>query len=191
MAHRAVFLDRDNTLIFDPGYLKDSDSVELLPGVAEGLNLLKNQYNFKLIVVSNQSGITRGLITREDVEKVNTKINNLLSLHGASIDSFYFCPYHPDFDSSEKTVCRKPSPYMIVKAAEDHNIDLSGSYMIGDSVSDIECGINAGVMSILFNYNNYSSEQINVLIKDGKTPNFVTSNFLEACNYIAKDYSRR
>ena len=131
MNNHTIFLDRDGTLNFDPGYLGDPELVELLPGVADGLSRLKNEFNFKLIVVSNQSGITRGLIIDEDVKAVNGRINEKLDLHNAAIDAFYYCPFHPDFDPIEKCDCRKPSPKMVFKATEDFSIDLKKSYFVG------------------------------------------------------------
>ncbi|MFN3694837.1 MAG: HAD-IIIA family hydrolase, partial [Ignavibacterium sp.] len=97
--NRAVFLDRDGTLNDDPGYLGDPNQVVLLPTVGEALQILKNQMNFLLIVVSNQSGVARGLITEDDVMNVNRRINELLSNFNVSIDEFYYCTTHPEFNS--------------------------------------------------------------------------------------------
>ena len=99
MTNHAVFLDRDGTLNEDPGYIGDPAKVKLYPDVGEALAHLKNVMRFKLIVVSNQSGIGRGLITKNDVESVNNQVNKLLSNFNVSIDGFYYCPYHPDFNS--------------------------------------------------------------------------------------------
>ncbi|RJP57855.1 MAG: HAD family hydrolase [Melioribacteraceae bacterium] len=187
MSYRAVFLDRDGTINEDPGYLGDESLVKLLPGVAEGIFELKSKFGFKIIVISNQSGIARGLITHEDVKRVNGKINSLLSEQNAEIDVFYYCEFHPSFSSENDENCRKPSPKMIFKAAEENNIDLSGSYMIGDKSSDVLCGISAGVKSILLSSESIS-EEINSLKKVGKTPNFVASDFLNAVNFIKQDF---
>lgn len=187
MQYHTVFLDRDGTINYDTGYLKDPDSVKLYPGVAEGIKRLKDQYNFKIVVISNQAGIAYGILTHDDVNAINNKINSLLLETGTSIDHFYYCPFHPDFNSDEDSKCRKPSPYMIVKASIDLNIDLSKSYMIGDKNIDILCGINAGVKSILINYRGENTE-INVLHNLGKKPNFVAANFIEACDFIVKDF---
>lgn len=188
MSNRAVFLDRDGTINEDPGYLGDESLVKLLPGVAEGIFELKSKFGFKIIVISNQSGIARGLITHEDVKRVNEKINSLLSEQNTEIDVFYYCEFHPSFSSEKDENCRKPSPKMIFKAAEENNIDLTSSYMIGDKSSDVLCGISAGVKSILINSESIS-EEINSLKKEGKTPNFVASNFLEAVNFIKQDFN--
>ncbi|RMD49224.1 MAG: HAD family hydrolase [Ignavibacteria bacterium] len=186
MPNKAIFLDRDDTLNYDPGYLNDPDKVKLYPGVGEGIAKLKKEYGFKAIVISNQSGVTRGLISLEQVEAVNNRINALLKDYGTEIDDFYFCPYHPDFDDEEKTSCRKPSPKMVLEAAKKYNIDLSASYFIGDQFSDVECGNNAGCKTILIT-NKISPSEINDLQSPQKTPNFVACDFLNACDFIIKD----
>lgn len=185
MLSSAVFLDRDGTINYDPGYLKDPAKVILLDGVAEGIRKLKERFGFKIIVISNQAGVSKGLMTVQDVEAVNHKINELLSPQDAGIDAFYYCPFHPDFDPPERTICRKPSPQMILKAAEEHNIDLGGSFMIGDKISDVEAGINAGVKTIYLKTSLNSEEEISILINEGKKPNFVAANFNEAYDYIS------
>ena len=188
MLKPAVFLDRDGTINFDPGYIKNPEEVHLLEGVAEGIRKLKDHFGFKIIVISNQAGVSKGLMTEKDVESVNVKINELLKDKGTCIDAFYFCPFHPDNDPPEKTVCRKPSPLMILKAAGEHNIDLKSSYMIGDKVSDIEAGINADIKTIMLN-TGCVDDEISILHNQGKKPNFVAANFSEACDFIIHDFS--
>lgn len=188
MGYRAIFLDRDGTINYDAGYIKDSSQVIILPGVSEGIKKLKSEFGFKAIVISNQAGVSKGLMTREDVEAVNFRVNELLMCDGTSVDAFYYCPYHPDFDSHEKSICRKPSPLMIVQAAKEFQVDLSQSYMIGDKASDVECGINAGVKTILLE-NDEVEKEISTLHNLGKKPNFTAANFKEACDFIIKDLS--
>jgi len=188
MANYAVFLDRDGTLNEDPGYLGDPEKVKLFPYTGKALSILKNKLNFKLIVISNQSGIARGLITKENVEAVNRKINNLLKISKVEIDAFYYCPYHPEFSTEEECSCRKPSTEMVIKAAEDHNIELKKSYMIGDAISDIECGYNSGLKTVLVK-TGYGNESFSTLQKLNKIPTFVANNILEACTFIEKDFS--
>lgn len=187
-SNKAIFLDRDGTLNEDPGYLGDPAQVILFPTVGEALNILKNQLNFLLIVVSNQSGVARGLITEEDVKKVNSRINEILSEYDVKIDDFYYCIAHPDFNSVEECNCRKPSPKMIVDASEKFNIDLKKSYLIGDNISDIEAAINAGCKSILVK-TGYGKETICMLQKQNKFPSFVAENLMDAVNFIIKDIS--
>lgn len=187
MKYHSVFLDRDGTINYDTGYIKDPSLVKLYPGVSDGIKKLKDQFGFKIVVISNQAGIAYGILTHEDVIAVNNRINNLLAEQGTSIDHFYYCPFHPDYSSEEESKCRKPSPYMIVKASKDLDIDLSKSYMVGDKSIDVLCGLNAGVKSILINYSGDNTE-INSLHNLGKNPNFVAANFTEACDFIVKDY---
>jgi D,D-heptose 1,7-bisphosphate phosphatase len=182
----AVFLDRDGTLNEDPGYLGEPDKVTLYPGTGTALSLLQKQLGLKLIVISNQSGIARGLVSAENVEAVNKKINELLLPDDVRIDAFYYCPYHPEFSELEKCGCRKPSPEMVLRAALELDIDLSCSYFIGDAVSDIQCGINAGLKTVLVK-TGYGKDSICILQKENKFPNFVAADISEACNFIYKD----
>ncbi len=188
MKHHAIFLDRDGTINHDSGYIKNPSEVVLLPGVSEGIKKLKNEFGFKTIVVSNQAGVAKGIMTIADVEAVNVRINNLLKKDGTEIDAFYYCPFHPDFDPPEKSICRKPSPFMIVQAAEEHGIDLSKSYVIGDKTSDIESGISAGVKTILI-ISEDNRNEISILHNLEKKPNFTAANFKEVCDFIINDFS--
>ncbi len=186
MSNRAVFLDRDGTLNEDPGYLDDPGKVKLLPFVGEILSRLKNEFNYFLFVISNQSGIARGLITAKQVDRVNEKINILLKEFNVSIDKFYYCPFHPDFSTAEECSCRKPSIEMVEKAVKEFEIDLSKSFFIGDSTADIECGMNAGIKTILVK-TGYGRETLYMLQKENKIPNFIAENFLDAGNFIMTD----
>ncbi len=188
MTNHAIFLDRDGTLNEDPGYLGDPAKVKLYPDVGESLAHLKNAMGFKLIVVSNQSGVARGLITKDDIELVNSQINKLLSDYNVFIDTFYYCTYHPDFNSEEECKCRKPSPEMVLKAARDFNIDLSKSYIIGDSDVDVECGKNMNLKTILV-ITGQGRESLSILQKRNNLPTFVANNFLDACNFIKNDFN--
>jgi D-glycero-D-manno-heptose 1,7-bisphosphate phosphatase len=185
MSYRAVFLDRDGTINHDPGYIKDPKDVIILPGVSEGIRKLKGEFGFKIIVISNQAGIAKGLMTYHDVQAVNLRITELLKKEGAIIDGIYFCPFHPDINSEEESRCRKPSPEMIYVAVKEHDIDLSGSFIVGDRHSDIECGINAGIKTILMKSDWYE-ETISSLHQQGKKPNFLAANFTEAYEFIVK-----
>ncbi|GEM_PF-272377 len=186
--NHAVFLDRDGTINEDPGYLGEPELVKLFPGTGEALSILKNELKFKLIVISNQSGIARGILTKEKVNSVNAKINELLSVYNAEIDAFYYCPFHPDFSSEEECLCRKPSPKLIFDAQKDFNINLGSSFFIGDTAADIECGMNAGLKTILVK-TGYGVDSFSILQKQNKFPTFVAENIREACYFIKKDIS--
>jgi D,D-heptose 1,7-bisphosphate phosphatase len=186
MSNRAIFLDRDGTLNLDPGYLGNPKDLKLFSDTGNVLAALKNNYHFKLIVISNQSGVARGLITEEDVISVNEELNRRLLDFNVQIDAFYFCSFHPDFNNEEDCICRKPSPKMIFDSAKDFNIDLSKSYLIGDSVSDIQAGISADLKTILVKTGS-GAESISILQKENNFPNFVAENLTEACKFIIND----
>jgi UDP-glucose 4-epimerase len=143
--HRAVFLDRDGTLNEDPGYLSKPDMLKLLPGVGEALASLKSA-GFKLIVVSNQSGIARGLIKPESLSLIHQRMDDLLKPFGVAIDHYEFCVHHPD----ENCGCRKPKPKLILDSAARLGVDISKSFMVGDKDSDVGAGKNAGCKAAIF-----------------------------------------
>lgn len=188
MANVAIFFDRDGTLNEDPGYLGDPDQVKLFPGTGEILSQLKKKFNLLFIVISNQSGIARGILTKAMVDAVNLKINQLLSAHDTAIDAFYYCPSHPDFSDVNDCSCRKPSPELVFKAAEDFNINLSKSYFVGDTVSDILCGVNAGLKTILVK-TGFGKESFSILKKQNIFPTFVAENINDVFTFIQKDFS--
>lgn len=187
MSNVAIFLDRDGTINFDPGYIKNPDDVKILPGVSEGIRKLKVELGFKIVVVSNQAGVSKGLMTIEDVHAVNNRIQELLKKENAKIDAFYFCPFHPDYDDEEKSKCRKPSPLMLLKAAEELDIDLTRSFMVGDRAGDVEAGLNAGVKTILLQ-SEIAEEEIRNLESKNLSPLFIAKNFLDACEFIIKEF---
>jgi D,D-heptose 1,7-bisphosphate phosphatase len=138
---KAVFLDRDETLNPDSGYISDPDKFELYPWVGTELARLKAA-GFLLILVSNQSGVERGLITLSQLEQIHQKLNFLLkSQFGVTLDYFAICTHRPDQDCE----CRKPKPKLILDAASRFKINLTKSFMIGDRPSDYEAGVRAGV----------------------------------------------
>ena len=151
MAHKAVFLDRDDTLVDDPGYIQRPEQVMLLPGAAEALVQLKKM-GYLLVVVTNQSGVARGLVTEEDLEQIHQKLKSLLAAEGAEIDAIYYCPYHPKGtlkDFSIESNLRKPNAGMFFQAEEELQVNLDQSWMIGDSYRDIQAGKAAGCHTIL------------------------------------------
>src|SRR5438552_2988251 len=137
----AVFVDRDGTIIEDRDYCSDPNDVEIFPGAPEALRRLKSN-GFKLIIITNQSGIGRGLFTLEQYQAVEAEV--LRQLGNGLIDATYFCPDAPD----QHCDCRKPATGMIFDAAREHQLDLSRSFLVGDKETDVECGHNAGVQAI-------------------------------------------
>src|SRR6266545_4987026 len=137
----AVFIDRDGTLMNDADYCSDPKQVQVFQGVPEALRRLREN-NYKLIIITNQSGIGRGFFTVEQYRAVEAEV--LRQLGDGLIEATYFCPDVPGQHSS----CRKPAPGMIVEATREHQIDLFGSFLIGDKEIDAECGRNVGVRTI-------------------------------------------
>ncbi len=139
-----MFLDRDGTLIYDVGYPRDPRQVQLLPGAGQALKKLKEQ-GFLLVLVSNQSGIGRGLVTAEQAEQVHQEFLSQLERYGVQLDAVYYCPHAP----GEQNRCRKPSPAMLLQAAKELDLDLTRSFMVGDKASDVEAGKRAGCQTVL------------------------------------------
>ncbi|RJR28244.1 D-glycero-beta-D-manno-heptose 1,7-bisphosphate 7-phosphatase [candidate division WWE3 bacterium] len=151
MSNKAVFLDRDGVINKKAGehdYIKSPDQFVILPGVVEGLRILKEK-GYLLIVVTNQAGIARGKMSLEDLERVHEKMEKELLNGGVILDKIYFCPHGYDDNCN----CRKPAPGMIENAVKDFDIDLKESILIGDSSTDMETAHNAGVAGFLVESN--------------------------------------
>ena len=188
MSDKAIFLDRDDTLIEDPGYISDPDQVKLLDGVPEALIQLK-KLGFKLIVVSNQSGVARGIVTEKKLEKIHDRLKQLLAEKQASLDKIYYCPYHPDGivqKYRKESNCRKPNPGMLLRAYAEMKIDLEQSWCIGNSMRDVEAGAKAGCKTILVDVPNRSKSEDLLTHKSSITPDFKAINMKEAVNIIKK-----
>jgi len=153
VADRAVFLDRDGTIIEEVGYAVRTEQIRILAGVARALSRL-SAAGYKLVVVTNQSGIARGLMTEEDLDRFHQALDEQLDMLGARLDAYYTCPHLPDQaeakrpDLAVECDCRKPRPGLILRAAEDLDLDLAGSWIIGDMWRDIAAGHAAGVRTI-------------------------------------------
>ena len=131
---RAVFLDRDGTIIEDPGYLADPPAMQLLPGAAAAIARL-NRAGLPVLVVTNQSGIARGLLDEAAYAATARKLDELLAAAGARLDGHYHCPHHPDFTGPCE--CRKPGPLLYQRAAADHGVHLARSWWVGDRPRDV------------------------------------------------------
>lgn len=154
---KAIFLDRDGTINKYVGFLRREEEFELIDGVAEAVKKI-NHSGYLAIVITNQPVIARGEVTFEGLQTIHNKMETLLGKEGAYLDGIYFCPHHPhkgyEGEVSELKIdcdCRKPKPGMLLKAAEDFNIDLSQSYMVGDGENDIKAGMAAGCKTVLLN----------------------------------------
>ena len=150
LARRAVFLDRDGVLVEDVHFLTSPKQLRLLPGVTSALCELQSR--FFVIVVTNQSGIARGFLTEEDLMTIHAELVRLLSAEGVTVDALYYCPHLPEAVVPAygiSCICRKPGPGMLLRAAGDWRIDLSQSFLMGDTFRDIEAARRAGVKGIM------------------------------------------
>lgn len=162
MSEKAVFLDRDGTIIVEQDYLDDPQKVELLPGAARAVSELSSS-GFQIVIVSNQSGVARGYFSMETVEAVNRKMLALLAQQGAGIDAVYICPHHPKGAVSQFAVncdCRKPAIGMALKAQKELGLLLSESYMIGDKNSDVLFGEGFGAKASYIVRTGHGKEEI-------------------------------
>lgn len=198
---RALFLDRDGTIIKEVpgesddanggfGYITEVAQVELIDGSADAIAKAR-RLGFKIIIVSNQSAIARGWLTEEKLEQINRRMYNLLKSQNpeAIIDDFFYSPYHTDGVIEKYKISspyRKPGTAMIEDARAKHNISLEGSYLIGDSYSDIKCGLNAGTKTILV-LTGYGKTAYKKCLDEVLKIDFIANNLSEAVNYIEEN----
>ena len=183
MSNKAVFLDRDGVINVDKGYVHKIEDFEFYPEVFPALKLLQKN-NYKLIVVTNQSGIAVGYYTLEDFQKVTEFMLSQLEKHGIKIEKVYFCPHHPEGvipELRKKCACRKPESGMIKAAIKEFNINPAESFLIGDKETDIQAGHKEGIKSILVKTGQGKKYLSNT------TADFVADNILDAVeNFILK-----
>lgn len=173
MANKAVFLDRDGTMAKDVYYCSRPEDFQLFPNTPKAVKLL-NEHDFKVIVITNQSGIARGYFTRETLAKIHRKMKKELAKEGAWVDAIYHCPHHPDDNCN----CRKPKPKLVLQAAKDFDIDLRCSFVVGDLQMDVELGSAVGCQTVLVG--------TAALANDGTKPDTVVLNILEAARAILR-----
>ena len=176
MLSRAVFLDRDGTMAPDIPYCSRPEDFNLFPESAKAIRRLKAN-GFKVIVITNQSGVARGYFSEDTLMKIHEKMERELSREDAHLDGIYYCPHHPD----EGCECRKPKPQMILRAAQEHGINLLKSVMIGNSSADIEAGKAAGCKTILIASSQPTDEAI------ASRPDAVAAHLLEAAEVLKKE----
>ena len=184
--NKAVFLDRDGVITQDPPhYAHRIDQLKLIPKSAEAIRIL-NENGFKVVVVSNQSGVARGYYQEKDVHIFNEAMKKELEEMGAYIDAVYYCPHYPEANvEAYRRVCdcRKPKPGMLKRAENDLNLDLKRSFMVGDKIIDIEAGYSAGCKTILVltgHGNDELKKNTNMNIK----PNYISKDLYTASQII-------
>ena len=179
--NRAVFLDRDGTINPDPGYISSPDQItELLPGVIPGLKAFKKM-GYLLVVISNQSGVARGLIEPETLPLVNEKINTLLKEHGVQIDHFEMCTHMPE----GKYKCRKPKTGLIIQSANKLDIHINSSIMIGDRITDLQCGLRAGCKSVILTRTG-DGKRTESELPENFALSYIADDLLDAAEFVAK-----
>ena len=177
---KAIFIDKDGTLIHDVPYNVDPQNVRLAMGAGGALRRMKNA-GYQLIVISNQSGVAKGLFEEKDLLPVNRQIQALLAPHGVKVDAFYYCPHGPDDDCE----CRKPMPGMILRAARDYGADPQSSWMIGDILNDVEAGNRAGCQTIHIDNGN----ETKWVRGDYRQPLYTVKDLAEAADIICHEAS--
>jgi D-glycero-D-manno-heptose 1,7-bisphosphate phosphatase len=179
---KALFLDRDGTIIIEKDHLGDPEAVELIPGSAGAIrDALKA--GFMILVVTNQSGIGRGLFTEDDMHSVNKRVRGLVARAGGAIHGFYFCPHHPEEARGAYRIrcdCRKPATGMLKQAGRDFGVDLGASVIVGDKASDIHMGKRAGLKTILVLTGYGRSESA----KPGIVPDHVADDLRGAVDWL-------
>ncbi len=180
---RAIFLDKDGTLITNVPYNVNPDLIALSEKAVEGLRLFR-QLGYKLFVVTNQAGIAKGLFSEAALRPVQARLAELFSRHQATMDGFYYCPHHPHGIVPRYAIdcdCRKPMAGMLLRAAREHGIDLSRSWMIGDILHDVEAGNRAGCKTALIDNGNETEWELSNL----RTPDLTVPDLHAAALAIA------
>lgn len=189
MKQRAVFLDKDGTLVVDRPYNVNPGLMRLEDGVGEALSQLK-QAGYQLIVVSNQSGVARGYFREDELRPVETRLREMIrSQAGIELDGFYYCPHHPNgsiLDYARECDCRKPQPGMLLQAAADLRIDLSQSWMVGDILHDVEAGKRAGCRTVLVDNGHETEWQMD---STWRIADFTAATIAEAARVILSNNS--
>jgi D-glycero-D-manno-heptose 1,7-bisphosphate phosphatase len=186
MKNRAVFLDRDGTVNEEVGYLSDLKQLRLIPGADSAIKRL-NEAGFKVILVTNQSGIARGYFSEAFVHETHALLEKMLLETGARLDGIYYCPHHPKAGHSPYTIecdCRKPGTGLIDRAVRDLDIDVELSYVVGDKWSDVELGQRAHAHAILVRSGYASDDPGNVRPAHIGDPDFIANSLIDAATWI-------
>jgi D-glycero-D-manno-heptose 1,7-bisphosphate phosphatase len=183
---RAVFLDRDGTINEDVGHITDPDRFELIPGATDAIRRLKDAGYF-LVLATNQAGVARGLMTEPQLLRVLGAFEDLLEREGVRLDGIRYCPHHPEEgigSYKQDCDCRKPGPGQLLSAAEEHDIDLASSFMIGDHYSDVEAGIAAGCRSVMLLTGHGQQEIEKLDAAQKERTDYVARDLAEAADWI-------
>ena len=186
-ASKAVFLDKDGTLIENVPYNIDPGLIRLSDGALEALWLLQEQ-GYQLMVVTNQSGVARGYFGEPDVRRVEQRLRELLSPAGLALRGFYYCPHHPEAATSKYAIecfCRKPQPGMLYQAAREHDLLLARSWLVGDTPGDIEAGKHAGCQTVLIDNSADAKHELNSF----RRPDFIVQSLRDAADVIVAEHS--
>lgn len=177
----AVYFDRDGTINEDVDYLSDPDRLVMIDGAAASIKRL-NEAGVPVIVISNQSGVGRGYFSEEAVEAVNERLESLLGAEGARLDGVYYCAHRPEEDCG----CRKPRTGLVERAAKEHGIDNSSSYVVGDKASDMGLAANIGARGVLVLTGKGAEERKKLSV----SPDFVADDITGAVEWIMKDLGK-
>jgi len=180
-----VFLDRDSTINEEVDFLSSSNDLRLIPGSADAIREA-NTLGFKVFIITNQSGIARGLLTEDQLTQIHQALLKKLQQHGASITAIYYCPHHPDNGEPPYRMncdCRKPNTGLLSRAAKEYNVDLKKSFVIGDKMIDVQTGNNIGAKSILV-LTGYGKEELDLCRQNNVHIDHVTSDLHNAIQYV-------
>jgi histidinol-phosphate phosphatase family protein len=178
MSNKAVFLDRDGTINEEVNYLSKIEQLKILPKSAKAIKLL-NENKFKVIIITNQSGVAREYFSKETLEDINEHLKNELANEGAQIDAIHYCPHHPE----EGCDCRKPRPGMIERAKRKFDLDLSSSFIVGDTINDLETGYNVGCKTVLV-LTGYGKRELKEQESWKLQPDYIAQDLLDAVMWI-------
>jgi D-glycero-D-manno-heptose 1,7-bisphosphate phosphatase len=183
--NKAVFMDRDGTIVEDVGYMNSPAQIKFIPGSIEAIKLL-NEAGYKVVVITNQAGVARGLVTEDMLQTIDKTLHKWILNGGAHLDGLYYCPHHPEhgvYPYKQVCECRKPHPGLIKRAQRDLNIDLANSYMIGDKATDVEAGKRAGTKAV-FVKSGHGNEEKDKLVEK---PDHIADNLLAAVKWVLKN----
>jgi D,D-heptose 1,7-bisphosphate phosphatase len=187
---RAIFIDRDGTINVDKDYLTDLNQIEFEGHSPEAI-AAANRLGFKVIVISNQSGVARGLVSAAEAENVNNRLVSMLKERGAIVDAIYYCPHYPENNQTIRCACRKPDIGMLLRAKEQFDIDLPASFVVGDKWSGVKCGENAGATTSLV-LTGYAKTDYQRCIDDRIKIDYLADNLFDFVNnFVKKELSRR